>query len=183
MRLRRCVAVVLMVSAVAGCAAAIRAEQEKKVMEAVERHHREVAELCPSDKRAQALERAHCINDSEDRVLAPVHPYNDLLKLGQAHRVSVAKRVANRSMSLEDAELEFAQIRSQIMAEIDRRHKTTQMVGAQVEAAQAQRTAAFGALLSGVAAIQEANKPPPPPPIPHSPGFTCTTFGNVTRCN
>ena len=136
----------------AGCGAMI-AEQHRL---AVKRSNA-VAEQCKEKRLAGELDghvaSVRCSNPSYRKELAAAnYPYMDLIELFLSYRLALAKKIDDGEVTQEEAELEFAQLRTQITAEEMRRN-------AMLQAAHAQRMAGISAVMQSMNAWQTSTMP------------------------
>jgi hypothetical protein len=97
--------------------------------------------------------------------------YPDLLQLKQTYYILIGTKIDQGKLPVEEANVQFAMINSQIATEVNRRLTASRMVGAQEQAAEAQRQAAFAQTLSAIAASR------PTKPTTVSTSLDCTTTG------
>lgn len=128
--------------------------------------------------RGRMVARTTCSNEANVRFLRPNSPYPDLNDLTMATALYWATKFDKGEVPLEDATLKVSVALSEINAEGERRSNASRMVGAQEQAAFAQR---LQASMQGMAAIQAASRPLP------SSNVNCTTTGpysmRSTNCN
>ena len=106
--------------------------------------------------------------------------YPDLLQLRQTNYILIMSRIDQGKLTVEEAGVQIAQINSQIATEGERRLSASRMVGAQEQAIEAQRQAAFAQSLS------EAGAKFGQKPRPSSRTIDCDTrpvgSGSTTSC-
>lgn len=160
-------------AALSGCAG-MQAQQREQAWAAASAELQTLIAECRAKEAGRPVARSKCVNSAEDRTVRPFIPYQDLLNLQQSYRIAVATRVANKQLSEDDAQLEFAKLAAQVSSEQLARQNGAQAVAAQQLAAQAQKQAAWGNVMAGAAAMQQATRPS---------SITCTRMGNMTTCN
>lgn len=89
-----------------------------------------------TDRTRQAIARAQCINAAQTTHLQPTVPYPDLLLQINATRMATAEQVQAGRMTVAQADLQLAQVVSQVVSEDQRRGLANRAVAAQ-EAANA----------------------------------------------
>lgn len=87
---------------------------------------------CPNNTRTAY---ARCVQALEQKFLKPVFPNPEMLDLMGATRLAVAVRVDSGQMRPEDADLELARLKAQMMADYDRMALARRSVRAQEAAA------------------------------------------------
>ena len=96
------------------------------------------------------------------RTLRPVYRYGDLLDLFQAQRKRLAVRIDLGEIKLDDAMVEYAQMRVALTEEERRRNNETAMMAAQVSLQQQAVNAQTAATIAPMLRMQ----PIPPNPMP-----------------
>ena len=103
----------------------------------------------------QYVEKARCQNDATN-IVRPFMPYPDLVDQDTATRMAIAEKLQQGKLSEADANMQFTQAHSQIIAEEQRRQLNGRAVHAQESAA---------------AAAWQASSP-----------VSCTSIGATTTC-
>lgn len=84
----------------------------------------------------QAIARATCVNQSME-LIRPYMP-NDLLDQENASRLAVAEKVQTKKITVIEANMQLAQIHSQLVGEVERRSLANRAVSAAESSARAQ---------------------------------------------
>jgi hypothetical protein len=135
----------------------------------------------PSLNRETAVPYERCVSDAEEATILPASgAFSDLVAQRIAFRNVLATKVASGEVSVEDAQLRFAQFNTGL-ADAARSRE------AGMAAEQSERAQAAASTMAATAALIEAARPPPAPPpqvyVPSQPLRTnCTNYGNMTNC-
>lgn len=113
------------------------------------------------------------------------YPYMDLINLYEASRLVGAEKVDSGKITSAEYKLQLAELQSRMTSEEQRRNLAVANSQAMQAQAQAANTAAAGALLQGLSALQSANRVVPYQ-IPTTPRRTfntnCQSYGTTTNC-
>jgi hypothetical protein len=163
----------ILILAVAGCAASALQRQHEAWQQALQiilecREKRLAGEL------SSHLASSQCSNSRARQVIAASgYPHMDLVDLFLAYRTALAQRVDTGLLSEAEANLQYAELRTRIVSEEQRRNIAAQQ-------AYSQQLQNYNALLQGLAAWHQATQPPPIPQL--SGPVTCSRFGNTITC-
>jgi hypothetical protein len=175
-------AAALLVITLGGCGV-VQRQQQQAAIEGQRQRYAAGQEDCKAKFPTTRTSKNHadfarCIVDLENTD-PPIGAYPDLIRLKQSYYILVATKIDQGTLSVEEANVQNAQIRTQLESEAQRRQMASRMVGAQEQAAEAQRQAAFAQTLSAVAASMPKSPPPPQ-------AVNCTTTGpysmRTTNC-
>jgi hypothetical protein len=167
--------------ALTGCGLAARQQQQAQ-LEAQRQHFATGEQDCKTRFPTTRTSKNHadfakCIVDVENSD-PPSVTYPDLLRLKQTYYVLIASKVDQGTLTPEQANVQNAQIQSQIESEGLKRSSEARLVGAQEQAADAERQAAFAQSLSAFTATM--------PKTSSSASVNCTTTGpyamRTTNC-
>jgi hypothetical protein len=155
MRPQPFVAILSLCAALAGCATSLQRQND-----AWHQADLTVEDCKRRGESSTAVAVEECWHSRARKILADAnYPYMDLVDLLLAYRLALARRVDEYAMPREEANLMITEMRARINAEIDRRNSLRL-------AAQAQQTAAYGALLQGLAIWSQSQlQPPAPSPV------------------
>ena len=112
-------------------------------------------------------QQSDCVTAAEDTYMRPFYRYGDLLTLTQAQRKVIAAAIDNGQITVDDANLQLAKVRSALSQQEADRDNASGMVSAQQRAASAQ-------MLGAGAAILQTTRPAT---------TSCTRFGTNVTCN
>jgi hypothetical protein len=158
--------------ALGGCSAIVQGYREgvyeKKVAETKAQADTMAAECYAKypKQRGQYLNRVRCLRPAQDLYLS-IAPYPDLLEQRNAAGLVIAEKIDNGTMTVPQAELEMAQLTSQLTAEEQRRNLAGRSVMAnEAVAAEASRANTIATLNN----IQMSINSPPTVTCTHQPG-------------
>jgi hypothetical protein len=126
-------------------------------------------------RQGNYLRRVECENAAFERIARPLVPNPDLYELAWAYDLALAAKMDRGDISREDARLQRAQFLAQLSTEAQNRVNAAQVANAQAQMAQAQQSAAFGNVLAGFVALQQASRP-------SIINTTCNRIGGFSSC-
>lgn len=95
--------------------------------------------ICRAQNFTKKVQLSQCLNNAEQRFVG-VYPYPDLLQLRAATRLALSEKQDRGEISQAQAELEFAQVITQITAQEQSRAANAQMANAATMMAMPRRT-------------------------------------------
>lgn len=95
--------------------------------------------ICRAQNFTKKVQLSQCLNNAEQR-FAGVYPYPDLLQLRAATRLALSERQDRGEITQAQAELEFAQVITQITAQEQSRATNAQMADAATRMSMPRRT-------------------------------------------
>lgn len=131
--------------------------------------------FCKAYHKGNGAQIADCWSQAEDMIMRPLYPYGDLLTLLQAKRKVIAEKADGGEITKDQANLQLAELNSEITREQTRRSNAAALVSAQ-------QTAASAAMLGTAARLLQGTQPAPVmgPLVVNT---TCTRMGAFVNCS